>query len=52
MIQMNNPSDFMPGDKLRGYAAALVRAAVTLLLVCAVMSAIVATGIDLLPLHP
>jgi hypothetical protein len=44
--------DFVPVDRLRSYAALLVRAAVALLLVCAVTSAIVATGLDLLPLHP
>ncbi len=47
-----NLIDSMPVDRLRGYAEAIIRAAVVLLLVCAVTSAIVATGLDLLPLHP
>jgi hypothetical protein len=46
------PNHSLPTGRLRWYAAVLVRAAVVLLLVCAVTSAIVATGLDLLPLHP
>ncbi len=52
MMNIRHASDFMPTDRLRDYAALVVRAAVVLLLVCAVTSAIVATGLDLLPLRP
>jgi hypothetical protein len=44
--------DYVPLRGLRGYAGLVVRAAVALLLISAVTSAIVATGLDLLPLRP
>ena len=52
MMHAGMPNDSMPTGRLWWYATVLVRAAVVLLLVCAVTSAIVATGLDLLPLHP
>ena len=52
MMHAGIPNHSMPTGRLRWYATVLVRAAVVLLLVCAVTSAIVATGLDLLPLHP
>jgi len=44
--------DETPLGKLRRWATAVVKAAVVLLLIGAVTSAIVATGLDLLPLRP
>ena len=52
MMHAGIPNHPLPIGRLRWYATVLVRAAVVLLLVCAVTSAIVATGLDLLPLHP
>jgi hypothetical protein len=52
MMHAGIPNHSLPTGRLRWYAAVLVRAAVVLLLICAVTSAIVATGLDLLPLHP
>lgn len=52
MMHMRHASDCFPARRLRGYATLVVRAAIGLLLVSAVASAIVATGLDLLPRHP
>jgi len=52
MMDMKNAAGSVAVGRLRWYATLVVRAAVVLLLVCAVTSAIVATGLDLLPLRP
>ena len=51
-MHMRQARDDLPMRGLRGYASILVRAAVALLLVSAVTSAIVAIGLDLLLLLP
>jgi hypothetical protein len=49
---MQHPKHPIGPGKLRRYTTILVRAAVLLVLVGAVTSAIIATGLDLLPIHP
>jgi hypothetical protein len=52
MMDRRNATGRVPAGRLRSYATLAVRAAVALLLVSAVTSAIVATGLDLFPIGP